>query len=124
MIISKYQIVFYICLMSVLIFVVSANFESQIWEFAYFYSSRIAMLTIGFILKERSRNPYEKKLSSLLINLFIRLFIWEIIATVSWDFANSAVVLFLLFISVFYLLGRLFVWMYKNNKNAGSNHYT
>lgn len=122
MTISKYQILFYICLVSVLIFIVSANFESQIWEFVYFYCSRIVMLIVGLILKERSRNLYEKKLSSLLINLFIRLFIWEIIATVNWDFANSGVVLFLLFISVVYLIGKLFVWVYKNHKNAGSNH--
>lgn len=114
---TKYEVIFYICCGSLLLFLTNAEFQNIVWEFGYFYSYRVAWLFVAYLMYERSKNLYEEKISNRLKILFFGLLGWEGLATYSWSLANSELVLKLLLIFVLSLIGSLFFFVDKNGIN-------
>jgi len=120
----KYELIFIVCFGSLMVFLINANFQNIIWEFAYFYLGRMSMLLVAFLMIERATNIYERKLATLLKTLFLVLFGWEIIASISWSFANTKAMYLVLFVIVIILLANLSDWMNKNKGNERKNRHT
>jgi len=120
----KYELIFIVCFGSLMVFLINANFQNIIWEFAYFYLGRMSMLLVAFLMIERATNIYERKLATLLKTLFLVLFGWEIIASISWSFANTKAMYLVLFVIVIILLANLSDWINKNKGNERKNRHT
>lgn len=119
----RYEIVFLLAFGAFMVFLVNANFQSAIWEFLYYYSRAITFLIMSIIMVKKATNLYERKLANLLKCLFITILGWEVVATISWEFANKKIVYVTLLIIEFFLIGNLFYWRHKNDMNEYRHRY-
>ena len=114
---TKYEIIFLSSLGATLLFLTNANFKNIIWEFTYYFDHRFAWLVVGYLMIERAQNLYELKIANLSKKFFISLILWEILASISWDFANGDVILLALFLWVLFLFFNLFREVHKRISN-------
>jgi hypothetical protein len=121
---TKYELIFIVCFGSLMVFLINANFQNIIWEFLYFYLRIIALLFAAQVMIERANNIYERKLATSLKTLFLVIFGWEIVASISWSFANTKAMYLVLFVIVIILITNLAYWMNKNKRDERKNRHT
>ncbi len=91
----KLQIIF--CFAVTLTYYMYAKWQIKFWEEVYFFGSKSEGLFFTLIIKGLIKDRKAKYGLNLLATLFGIRLAWEVLASISWTFANDPIVIFILF---------------------------